>query len=535
MLKRLLISFLVLIILAISGTTLAGDSLAYIYKDYSNMQDFYNDGHPDKAKFAQLTGNHDQDSALLIEILEILNREMMDLYGMEDGFYKKTITVNGEVKKLNTEILKSRGLVVYGEPSGYNQQAGRYRYLGYSSSGSVVSNRYHPFDDGRTKFDFIAMKKRGSIVHDPLTTGKLRLERTSNWFQPRAPYTIYEEIEINSRDLYWSELRNRNLPQTENLLKASLMYGFKHLADDFKNGHITVENIVPGLNEDVDFWYESIAIVEPPTHFTWGTANMFRIEGSNAFYRTIPLMPLGVMEPVKPDLSVRIDRTSLPNNTKGGQIYTARVTYTLANDVDYKATARLGLEHNGHEVSSVHGQVVEFQPGESKTFTFSFTGVANTNSTLLARVWPVSPAEDKNWSNNRDEVVIPTEAKIDLAADLEWRDISVLPGKTVTLKGILINKGNTEQSTNYIWRIGDKTYGATNITLPAGARRSISINYKVPDYPTMIEYYLEVNPNRNRPSGESTWANNRTDTNDIEVKAEPSGTPGHGVGPILVD
>lgn len=245
----------------------------------------------------------------------------------------------------------------------------------------------------------------------------------------------------------------------------------------------------------------------------------------------------GIPKGEKPDLSVKIDHSGLPKNTKGGETYTSKVTYSLSDSVDYEVTARLGLEHNGYPITSVNGKQITLQPGESKTFDFTFTGVEGKNSILLARVWPHAPTtEDSDWSNNRDEVEIPTEVKNDLAADLDYREVTVLPGKTVTLRGTIINNGNTDQSTNYIWRIGGKTYGPTNITVPAGGKKNVSITYTAPSYPTALEYYLEVNPNRNRPNNESTWSNNRTDANDIEVLDIPSsGGGGGGRGPILVD
>lgn len=109
-----------------------------------------------------------------------------------------------------------------------------------------------------------------------------------------------------------------------------------------------------------------------------------------------------------PDISVRL--SNLPGETQGGQKHQGRVTVKHEGNVDFAVTVKLGLTHNGYTISGVDGQMITLQPGESKSFDFTFTGITNTESTLEAKVWPVDPvSDDANWANNSYKVLIPPD------------------------------------------------------------------------------------------------------------------------------
>lgn len=89
-----------------------------------------------------------------------------------------------------------------------------------------------------------------------------------------------------------------------------------------------------------------------------------------------------------------------------GQAYTGQVTFGLAKDYPSPVKGTLTLTNNGSPVPGVDGQVVEFQPGEEKSFGFTFTGADGGNK-LVAKIHPINPPDDKDWSNNSKEVSVP--------------------------------------------------------------------------------------------------------------------------------
>ena len=88
-----------------------------------------------------------------------------------------------------------------------------------------------------------------------------------------------------------------------------------------------------------------------------------------------------------------------------GQAYTGHVTFGLAKDYPSPVKGTLTLTNNGSPIPGVDGQVVEFQPGEEKSYGFTFTGADGGNK-LVAKIHPINPPDDKDWSNNSKEVTV---------------------------------------------------------------------------------------------------------------------------------
>lgn len=108
--------------------------------------------------------------------------------------------------------------------------------------------------------------------------------------------------------------------------------------------------------------------------------------------------------PVKPDLYVkRLDPGA--SEVEEGRRCTGTVVFGLKSAVSEPVKAKLELTHNGCAVSPVHGQVVTFNPGEEKSFAFSFTG-QDRDSVLEAKIRPVE-GDDADWSNNARQVRVP--------------------------------------------------------------------------------------------------------------------------------
>jgi hypothetical protein len=105
-----------------------------------------------------------------------------------------------------------------------------------------------------------------------------------------------------------------------------------------------------------------------------------------------------------PDLYVkRLDPGT--SEVEEGKKYSGTVVYGLKAGTPGPVRARLELAHNGYPLPGVDGQVVEFQPGQERIYTFSFTG-QNRDSALVAKIRPAE-GEDADWTNNAKHVVVP--------------------------------------------------------------------------------------------------------------------------------
>lgn len=91
-----------------------------------------------------------------------------------------------------------------------------------------------------------------------------------------------------------------------------------------------------------------------------------------------------------------------------GNAYTGKVVFGLASDYQTPVQGTLTLTNNGYPVPGVDGQTVTFNPGEEKSFNFTFHGDAG-GCKLVAKIHPVDPPTDKDWSNNTKEVNVPAK------------------------------------------------------------------------------------------------------------------------------
>ncbi len=89
-----------------------------------------------------------------------------------------------------------------------------------------------------------------------------------------------------------------------------------------------------------------------------------------------------------------------------GNAYNGTVVFGLASDYQTPVQGTLTLTNNGYPVPGVDGQTVTFYPGEEKSFNFVFHGDAG-GCKLVAKIHPVDPSADRDWSNNSKEVYVP--------------------------------------------------------------------------------------------------------------------------------
>lgn len=110
------------------------------------------------------------------------------------------------------------------------------------------------------------------------------------------------------------------------------------------------------------------------------------------------------VKPYAPDMYVKTLDPGASAVTPGSS-YSGTVVFGLASDYPQPVQGVLSLTNNGQPVAGVDGQVVEFKPGEEKSFTFTFAGADGGNK-LVAKIHPVNPPDDKDWNNNSKEAYV---------------------------------------------------------------------------------------------------------------------------------
>jgi len=162
-------------------------------------------------------------------------------------------------------------------------------------------------------------------------------------------------------------------------------------------------------------------------------------EAGNLYADNVQVVPIKV---IVPDMYTRISTGATETNP--GQAYTGTVTYGLKDDFPYPVKATLLMANNGYSVTASDGTPlndqtpVEFQPGEEKTYSFTWHGVEGGN-TLVAKIHPVNPPDDKNWNDNKDEKFVPmaaqcTDVSVDLSSPVSQMETGMNIPLFVTIK-----------------------------------------------------------------------------------------------------
>lgn len=116
--------------------------------------------------------------------------------------------------------------------------------------------------------------------------------------------------------------------------------------------------------------------------------------------------------------------------------------------------------------------MVTFNPGEEKSFNFSFTG-QNQDSVLVAKIRPVEVSEDANWGNNSLKLTVPASLVNLVMEKLAVPKSPVEPGPfnaTATFR----NDGNrTVTAAVRIYGDGD-VVGEKTFSLAPGRRASFT-------------------------------------------------------------
>lgn len=281
----------------------------------------------------------------------------------------------------------ARSMLVYGSPHG-DTVGGLHRYLGYTINDDVFTNVHFP--------------------HDAWAGGGLE---TRNWIS--TPW-YDNEVEKYTQNRFGKAIFGNvfnNNPDFEDAIKAGLDYRYHDLP-----GAITANT----FKQD---WFQYVHIYQPPTPYTWGMGIMFhKTSGGQMWYMSVPIAPLVVIEKDDlPDFEI-VSLEPGTAKTESGTPYTGKVIYKLKDTAQDPVEAKLHLTHNGFGLKTpagemIHEKVIIFNPGESKSYQFKWTG-QESSSTIRAEIWPTEPAElpkedrDALPNDNTDEKTVSSKQKI---------------------------------------------------------------------------------------------------------------------------
>jgi len=435
-------------------------------------------------------GYKPQDQHTLSEVKGLVNTELKEIFDfIDDEFFRDEIkkinlaTKETTTYKLNQGNQWERALLLYGEPYG-DVTDGYHRYLGYTRDFDEVSNVFHPMDTWGVSY-----LQDLNWVQEPW--GKMQIQKQFG-IKPNA----FSVASYNDKNLY---------------LKSIVAGLKKYEADIYREGA-----------EINDEWNKYVHIMQPPTYYSWGVGKMVNTgsskkwgdAGAPLYYKTVPLAPFYMLNQ-KPDAFIKELKTEA-TEVEAGKKYNGTVTYALSGSYDKALTVKLGLTHNGSSVSDsdgpINGLQIDLQPGGEQTFNFTYTGQDGTDSTLEAKIWPISPTtEDTDWSNNSKKVVVPLKQDVDLEADLLTWSPEIDSGNSFTYTAYIGNSSDQTVTSTVVWRVNGSVKKNEPISIPASGTYS-SYTLAIPSgTSTGTKYNLEVeiNPSRNQPPKETTLSNNK--------------------------
>jgi len=274
-----------------------------------------------------------------------------------------------------------------------------------------------------------------------------------------------------------------------------------------------IEHTTDIKNNEQREWYD-LPTPYDPVGLTYG--------GRFHALATITVYGIPKEQPALPDAYVKEIKTTA-TETEEGKAYNATVTYGMKGPYEGVVPCKIGLTHNGYSVSNIDGQTLNLSAWEEKTYEFTFTGQKGKDSVLEAKIWP--DAGDKDWDNNSKKLVIPQKVEFDLEAYLESVS-AVESGTTERFGGWLYNKSGVPITTKGVWRANGKIVKTiNNITIPANEGIRTTYDFSIPAGTATGKLYqveIEVNPDRNQPSAEKTWSNNKN-SDTIEAYLGKSG------------
>lgn len=166
---------------------------------------------------------------------------------------------------------------------------------------------------------------------------------------------------------------------------------------------------------------------------------------------------------------------------------------------------------------------VSLKPGESREIPFSWEAGSNKNKNvfIVAEINPeklgANRLPERTYDNNKKTVTLGMEEeKIDLAVRYENTIDSLYKGQSETAQVRVTNSATKPITTDLVWRFNGSQIRKVSITIPAKGSIVDSCKIKMPSNVKSRARFpveIEVNPGRNKPPKEVTWANNKISFN----------------------
>lgn len=429
-----------------------------------------------------MAGFANAEPANITEALATANDELRAKFFGENYF----LTQNIQGKPINEANWAKNKLFTYGTPqeasprsNDFDPGTNQYRYHGYTRNGEKYTNTFFRNDTTET-----VDVNSANWIPKPWNNPAVQNFVTDGMHEPAL---------------------NRNNPfNNDPALLKSIVLGLEN---------VTQYNPYIKFQRDNTQWQSFVHILQPPSGQTFGMGRLFRQVGGQMRYLTIPLTPLTLT--ADPDFSVTLEVEKF-QNVKPGDKVTSTVTYKLNQDHPQAERAWLRLHHqvgtseypvklepvNPADAPDGNGYVT-FQPGESKTYRYTFT-VQSSSKKIIARINPVDSANDKDWNNNRDEAVI-------LSKDNLWVEIldytkEAQVGGTASVRARIHNERGELLTSRLVWKVnGVIMKDIPNYDLIGTLEDSIT--FTMPKDAAVVT--VEINPDRNKPADETSYEDNK--------------------------
>lgn len=226
----------------------------------------------------------------------------------------------------------------------------------------------------------------------------------------------------------------------------------------------------------------------------------------------------------KPDLIIdKIEpgaTQTKPGTKHSGKIHIRRAADETNEPID---TTIYLTAANGTITSSNDIPINQLKLGEARAVPFDWQAGADKGKgvTIVAEINPeklgANRLPERTYDNNKKTVTVGMEEeKIDLAVKYENTIDALYKGQSETAQVRVTNSATKPITTDLVWRFNGNQIRKVSITIPAKGSIVDSCKITMPSNVksrARFSVEIEVNPSRNKPPKEVTWANNKISFN----------------------
>ncbi|WP_223068030.1 hypothetical protein [Paenibacillus caui] len=294
------------------------------------------------------------------EVLDRINRDMHVLYGLEDNYYKSSITKDGRTLGLRTDLIQKRlnqaagqgggqsnfksntFEIVYGGDHGqqlFHKGQTIMEYSGYSRDGHSVPAEGVPWFSGwsGTKIQNFDMIRQPWANRAVMNKYQIRKKLFDNYKDPNNKYLekgTFEKSIISGLNIVYGGKKYEEF-----------MYQNKDAG--YKERTVYDKNAKPKGGRD---WVEYVHILQPPTELSWGFGTIYINSSIGITYLDIPLAPFKLQNLT--DLSAQFE--ALPTAAAAGDQVrvSVKVNSTFVDPVTSHFEWRITRKSNGARLTA---------------------------------------------------------------------------------------------------------------------------------------------------------------------------------------